>query len=92
MAWAKHEAPLPFEVEAGSLVNRFGAAAVFGNGLLGLKQMRDILLAENVAQAHQAEQRAERTEEGAAGWASRNPSAASLLAWAIKASSDQNPD
>lgn len=75
---------MPAGIEAGRLIDRFGAQAVYGR-VLTVREMRAILTEESVERAYRGEQAAERTEEGPPGWARKNPALAALLARALKA-------
>lgn len=57
---------------------------MFGR-VLTLREMRAMLTEEAVERAYLDEKRAERTDDGAAGWAAKHPPAAALLARAMKA-------
>lgn len=73
-------APKPPELEAGQLIDRFGAAAVYGRSLTR-EEMREIMLAETIVNAYRQRQQA----EGIAEWASSHPEMQSLLVRAMRA-------
>ena len=87
-AWAEDGGRAPHWIEAGRMVDRFGAQAVFGRQM-GVAEMRRISLAERVADAHRAHAAAASTEDGSAGWAQKNADAAALLGWAMRAHTDE---
>jgi hypothetical protein len=70
---------MPHEIEAGRLINRYGAGAVYGR-LLGVREMRRINLAENL------EHICRRWLEPKAGeWFAAHPEQMQLFQWAVKA-------
>lgn len=78
--YAEERGPKPPEIEAGELVDRFGAQAVYGRTMTR-GEMRAILLAETVTRAYRA--RAEAKEMAA--WVSDHPELQSLLVRAMRA-------
>ena len=78
--YAEERGPKPPEIEAGELVNRFGAQVVYGRTMTR-GEMRAILLAETVVRAYR-----ERAEAGeVATWAIDHPELQTLLVRAMRA-------
>lgn len=78
--YAEERGPKPPEYEAGQLVDRFGAAVVFG-GTMRRRDMHDILLVETIVTAYRQLEKAESWAE----WAQDNPQLSELLAEAKRA-------
>lgn len=75
---------MPLEIEAGRLIGRFGAPAVYGRPM-GLVEMRAIALAENAERAYRGYRAAVDSEAGSVSWAEKNPEQAALVARAVLA-------
>ena len=69
---------MPDEIEAGRLINRYGATAVYGRPL-GISEMRRINLAENVERVSRRWQ-----AKGAGAWFAEHPEDQRLLQWVVK--------
>lgn len=72
--YAEDGGETPREIEAGRLIDRFGAQAVYGR-TLGVKEMRRITVAENVARAYEIRQ----SSSDWVKWSKDNPELAKLL-------------
>lgn len=70
---------MPREIEAGRMVNRYGAQAVYGRPL-GVREMRRISLAERIEGACR-----HWLEPNAAEWFAKHPDDLRLFNWAVKA-------
>ena len=73
-AYAEGDGPEPDELIAGRLVDRFGAAAVYGRPL-GYGELKRMLTAENIVNAY----RARDASANWAQWATENPELNRLL-------------
>ena len=79
--YAEGDGPAPAELEGAQLVDRFGAAAVFGKDLLSVRDMRRMSTVENIVNAYRARAQSENWAE----WAQANPALSRLLNAAIRA-------
>ena len=75
---------MPAEIRLLREVDRFGAQAVFGR-TLGAKEIRRMMIAENIVNAY----RARAASENWAAWETDNPQVAALLNAAMKAAIDE---
>ena len=82
MAWVDGTGAKPSEFETASLIDRFGAEAVYGRPMRW-PEIHRILVAENVEAAYRAYIAALNSDDGASGWAENNPEQAQVAAWAM---------
>ena len=77
--YAENDAPssIPYELIDLSYIDRFGVEAVYGRKTLSAKEIRNMILAENVVNAYNSRRAA--MGDNVAKWAAENEQAAKLL-------------